>query len=47
MNKKLKKIPHFKSEAAERKFWQKADSTDYVDYSQTENWQFPNLKLST
>ena len=45
--KKLKKIPKFKSEAAERKFWQKVDSTDYIDYSHSENWHFPNLKLST
>lgn len=45
--KKLKKIPKFRSESAERKFWQRVDSTDYVDYSQAERWSFPNLKLST
>ncbi|MBI3540936.1 MAG: hypothetical protein HY073_02195, partial [Deltaproteobacteria bacterium] len=33
MEKKLKKIPKFKTEAAERRFWQKVDSTDYVNYS--------------
>ena len=44
---KLKKIPKFKSEAAERRFWQKVDSTDYVDYSKAQRWSFPNLKLST
>ena len=47
MKKKLKPIPKFNSEKKERKFWQKVDSTEYVDYSQTENWQFPNLRLST
>lgn len=45
--KKLKKIPKFKSEKEERKFWQKVDSTEYVDYSKMENWQFPNLQLSS
>ncbi len=45
--KKLKKIPHFKSEKEERKFWQKVDSTEYIDYSKAENWQFPNLKLTS
>lgn len=47
MKKKLKPIPKFNSEKEERKFWQRVDSTEYVDYSQTENWQFPNLRLST
>ena len=45
--KKLKPIPKFNSEKEEREFWQRVDSTEYVDYSQTENWQFPNLRLST
>ncbi len=45
--KQLKQIPHFKSEAEERKFWQIHDSTEYVDYSSVENWQFPNLKLTS
>ena len=45
--KKLKRIPKFKSEAEERKFWQSVDSTDYVDYSKAEKWIFPNLKLSS
>ena len=45
--KKLKKIPTFKSEKEERKFWQKADSTDYLDYRGLENWVFPNLKLTS
>lgn len=45
--KKLMKIPRFRSEAAERRFWQGVDSTDYVDYSKAERWSFPNLKLTT
>lgn len=46
MIKKLKKIPKFNSEQEERKFWQKADSTEYIEYRSLENWRFPNLKLS-
>lgn len=46
MNKKLKKIPKFKSEKEEREFWQRVDSTEYVDYSKMEKVGFPNLKLS-
>ena len=44
---KLKKIPQFKTEKEERLFWQKVDSTEYVDYSKTEKWVFPNLKLTS
>lgn len=47
MKKLLKKIPKFKSEAEERKFWQRVDSTEYVDYSTLKRWQFPNLKLTS
>ncbi|MBI5638402.1 MAG: BrnA antitoxin family protein [Nitrospinae bacterium] len=45
--KKLKEIPKFKSEAEERKFWQKHDSTDYLDWSKAKRITFPNLKPST
>ncbi len=44
---KLKKIPKFKNEDAERKFWAKADSTEYVDWKKSETVVFPNLKPST
>jgi len=47
MNKKLKAIPHFRSEAEERRFWETHDSTQYVDWSKARRVQFPNLKLST
>lgn len=45
--KKLKKIPQFRSEAEENIFWQKADSSEYVDYSKFQRAIFPNLRLST
>lgn len=47
MEKKLKKIPAFKTEKEEREFWQRVDSTDYVSYKTVENWRFPNLKLTS
>jgi predicted DNA binding CopG/RHH family protein len=47
MNRKLKSIPKFRSEAAERKFWETHDSSGYVDWSKAEPARFPNLKLST
>lgn len=47
MKKTFKKIPKFTSEKEEREFWQKADSTVYVDYSKMERWSFPNLKLTS
>lgn len=47
MKKTFKKIPKFTSEKEERKFWQKVNSTDYVDYSRMERWSFPNLKLTS
>ena len=45
--KKFKKIPKFKSELVESKFWQRVDSTEYVDWSKAEKWIFPNLKLTS
>jgi predicted DNA binding CopG/RHH family protein len=44
---KLKRMPTFKTEAEERKFWETHDSTDYVDWSKAERVRFPNLKPST
>lgn len=44
---KRKSIPRFKDEAAERRFWEKHDSADYVDWSKAERVRFPNLKPST
>lgn len=46
--KPLKKIPKFKSESEERKFWESHDSTEYVDWSKgLTTVSFPNLKPST
>lgn len=42
-----KTIPTFKSEVAERRFWQTHDTTDYVDWSAAENVVLPKLKPST
>ena len=42
-----KRIPKFKNEAEERLFWQKHDSSEYVDWSDAENLVMPKLKPST
>jgi len=50
MNKinKLKPIPKFKNEDEEFEFWQKADSTEYFDWSKAKRGlMFPNLKLTS
>jgi predicted DNA binding CopG/RHH family protein len=43
----MKGIPRFRTEAAERKFWQTHDSTEYFDWSKAERVTLPNLKPST
>lgn len=45
--KKLKKIPHFANEDAERDFWAKHSTLEYFDWSKAERTVFPNLKPST
>lgn len=47
MNKPLKKIPKFRSEAAERRFWATHDTTEYFDAAKTETVAFANLRTST
>ena len=47
MSKRLKTIPKFPSEAAERTFWEKNDSSKYLDWSKAQVAVFPNLKPST
>ncbi len=42
--KKLKKLPKFKTERQEASFWQKHDSTDYIDWTQAKSAVFPNLR---
>lgn len=44
---KAKKMPTFKSEAEERKFWESHDSTEYLDWSQAQAVTLANLKPST
>jgi predicted DNA binding CopG/RHH family protein len=39
--------PVFKSEAAEREFWETADSTEYVDWGAATVARFPNLRPSS
>jgi hypothetical protein len=43
---KLKKIPKFNSEKKQL-FWEKADSTDFIDWSKAKLAKAPNLKYST
>jgi predicted DNA binding CopG/RHH family protein len=45
--KKLKPAPHFRSEAAERAFWESHDTADYFELRKAQRVRFPNLKLST
>jgi predicted DNA binding CopG/RHH family protein len=47
MVRKLKKLPKFKSEKEEFKFWSRHDSTEYIDYTKAKRVLFPNLKPST
>ncbi len=47
MSKTKVKVPSFKTEAEERAFWEKHDSTDYVDWSKAKKSVLPNLKPST
>ncbi|MBW1753620.1 MAG: BrnA antitoxin family protein [Deltaproteobacteria bacterium] len=42
-----KKIPKFKSETEERRFWQQHDSSEYLDWTDAEEVILPRLKPST
>lgn len=44
---KTKKTPNFKTEAEERAFWEKHDSSDYVNWAQAQSVTLSNLKPST
>ena len=44
---KVKKVPKFKTEQEEREFWEKHDSSDYVDWTKAESVSLSNLKPST
>ena len=45
--KRVKKIPKFRSEDQERKFWSTHDSTKYLDYKHAVRATFPNMKPSS
>ncbi|HBE91276.1 MAG TPA: hypothetical protein DDW55_01660 [Gammaproteobacteria bacterium] len=47
MSKKLKAIPEFANEEEERLFWEKHDSSDYLDWSKAKKVVLPNLKPTT
>ncbi|MDO9577465.1 MAG: BrnA antitoxin family protein [Candidatus Cloacimonadales bacterium] len=44
---KDKKIPKFKNEDEERKFWKEADSSQYINWKNADRVTFPKLKPST
>ena len=46
-SKQRKPIPTFQGEAEERIFWEKHDSSDFVDWSHAQRIALPNLKPST
>lgn len=43
----MRKVPKFKSEAEERRFWQEHDSSQYMDWSDAHHITLPSLKPST
>lgn len=47
MTEKRKPMPKFKTEAEERAFWERHDSSGYVDWQKAARARFPNLKPST
>jgi len=47
MSKPIKAIPKFANEAEERAFWEKHDSTDYLDWTKARRVVLPNLRFTT
>ena len=47
MSKQLKAVPKFANEAEKRAFWEKHDSTDYLDWAKAQRAVLPNLKPTT
>lgn len=43
---KKKRVPKFKTETEERRFWARADSTDYIDWESAKRVVLPKLKPS-
>jgi predicted DNA binding CopG/RHH family protein len=44
---KDKIVPDFKTEAAEREFWEQNDSSKFINWAEAESVSMPNLKPST
>jgi len=44
---KVRKVPEFGSEAEERAFWEREDSTPHLDWQSARSVSLPNLKPST
>jgi predicted DNA binding CopG/RHH family protein len=42
-----KHLPEFKTEAEERDFWERNDSSDFLDWNKAKKVAMPNLKPST
>jgi predicted DNA binding CopG/RHH family protein len=47
MHRRARPIASFASEAEERRFWERHDSTDHLDWSQADRVRMPNLRAST
>jgi predicted DNA binding CopG/RHH family protein len=47
MSKRIRTIPKFASEAAERAFWEKSDSSGYLDWKKASLTVLPKLKPAT
>ena len=47
MKKRLKTVPEFANEDAERRFWEQYDSSDYLDWTQAQQVVMPRLKPTT
>jgi len=45
--KRPKSLPRFRDEDAEREFWAREESADYLDWSRAKRVVFPNLQPST
>jgi predicted DNA binding CopG/RHH family protein len=44
---KTKAVPRFRSEAAERRYWETHDSAEHDDWNRAQRVGFPNLKPTT
>jgi predicted DNA binding CopG/RHH family protein len=47
MKKQLKAVPEFANEEEERRFWERNDSSAYLDWSNAKQVVMPNLKPTT